>query len=168
MRHPPARTPILNARRGTLARLYERHKNPLSWLVRPPLGAIMFYGAWQHSWPLLSFGLVGVATSWCWFPRPRKIRPWVERFIDIEREYLTPPWTAPKLLGLVAVAVFLVVVTCALWRHDAVLGLSAFAFGALCKAVWSVIVARDAGIPAAIIGVMSAAIAGGILYWFLG
>jgi len=152
---------------GTFDRLYERHKNPLSWLVRPPLGAIMPYGAWRHSWLLLSFGFVGAATSWFWFPKPKKTRLWVDRFIDVEREFLTPPWTASKVLGLFCVAVFLVVVTYALWRHDAVLGLSVFAFGALCKAVWSVIVAKDAGIPAAVIGVASAVIAAGVLYWFL-
>ena len=152
---------------GTFERLYERHKNPLSWLVRPPLGALMFYGAWRNSWLLLALGFLGVATSWFWFPKPEIARPWVERFIDIERQYLTPPWTAPKVVGLLAVVIFLFLVTIALWKHDAVLGLSLFAMGALCKAAWCLVVAKDAGIPAALIGVASAAAAAALLYWML-
>lgn len=150
-----------------LQRLWERHKNPLSWFVRPPLGALMFYGAWRQSWLLLGAGALGAATSWFWFPGPRKARPWVERFIDVERRFLTPPWTLPKVLGLLGVAGFLVVVTAAFWRRDAALGLSVFTAGALSKAVWSLVVAKEAGIPAAVIGLASALVAAGLLYHVL-
>lgn len=144
-------------------RLFERHKNPLSWIVRPAFGILMFYGAWRNSVLLLSLGVVGAATSWFWFPRPRRLRPWVDRFIEVERRYITPPWTAPKVFGLAAVFVFIVVVTVAFWRHDVALGLSIFVLGALAKSIWSVKVAGRAGIPAAIIGIVSAGVAIAIL-----
>lgn len=150
-----------------LERLWERHKNPLSWLVRPPLGALWFYGAWRQSGTLLALGVLGVATSWFWFPRPATPRTWVERFIDIERRYMAPPWTALKLAGLAMTAMILVVSTVAFWRHDGILGLTIVAFGALLKAVWSLKVARAAGIPAALIGIFVATVAAELLYWAL-
>jgi hypothetical protein len=125
----------------------------------------MFYGAWRHSLLMLTAGLLGVATSWFWFPKPARIHHWVQRFIDVEREYVSPPWNAAKVIGLVAVLAFVTVVTVALWRHDARLGLSVFILGALAKSVWSLAVAKWAGIPAAVIGILSAAVAAGLLWW---
>jgi hypothetical protein len=148
-------------------RLWERHKNQLSWWVRPLFGALWFYGAWRNSGWLLAAGVLGASTSWFWFPKPARPHPRIERFIDLEKEHLTPPWTAGKVLGLLAVGVFLVIATAAFWRRDAVLGLSLVAFGALLKAAWSVTVARAAGVLPAVIGVLTAAVAGGILYWLL-
>ncbi len=147
-------------------RLWERHKNPFSWLLRPVFGFLMFYGAWINSWPTIGFCVFGLATSWCWFPKPSKPHAWVERFIDVEREYLTPPWTFNKVSGLVVVLVFLLLALSAFWFHMASLGLWLFLAGSLLKAVWSIKVAKLAGIPAAAIGVISALICGVLLYLY--
>lgn len=147
--------------------LWERHKNPLSWFVRPFFGAFWFYGAYINSWVFLGLGVFGTATSWFWFPKPEKTHEWVERFIDIEKKYITPPWDFKKVVSLLLVFSFLIAITVVFWYHDVKLGLVIFIFGALLKAVWSVIVARKYGIPAAIIGIICAFAAALILYWVL-
>lgn len=90
-----------------------------------------------------------------------------EKFIDTEKKYITPPWDFKKVVSLIFVVIFVGVVTAAFWYHDAKLGLVIFIFGALYKAVWSYVTAKNAGIPAAIIGILSAIVAAAVLYWVL-
>ncbi len=153
--------------KGIISNLYERHKNPLSWLMRPLFGAVWFYGAWLNNWTVLIIGILGVSTSWFWFPKPKKNYPWVEKFIDIEMNYITPPWTLKKVIPLIFVFLFLVVVTLAFGYRNVRLGLIIFILGALYKSIWSLIVAKQSGIPAAIIGILSALVAAIILYYVL-
>lgn len=126
----------------------------------------MFYGAWQNSWLLLGMGAIGLSTSWFWFSKPKTVPVWVERFIDVEKQYITPPWELKKVLPLVFVMVFMIIVTAAFWYHDARLALIILIIGALYKAMWSLYVSRMAGIPAAVIGIVSAALAA-VALWFL-
>jgi len=126
----------------------------------------MFYGAWQNNWLLLGLGLIGLSTSWFWFPKPKAVHAWIERFIDVEKRYITPPWELKKVLSIVFVLVFLIIVTVVFWYHDARLALVIFIVGALYKAGWSLCVSRKAGIPAAVIGIISAVLAA-VALWFL-
>ena len=157
----------MNNKKRILRSLWERHKNPISWLMRPLFGAVWFYGAWLNNWPLLLLGIFGISTSWFWFPKPKKTHPWVEKFIDIEKKYITPPWTFLKVLPLIVTFVGLIVITLAFWYHNAKLGLVILIFGSLYKGVWSYIVAKKAGIIALIIGILSAIAAAIILYFVL-
>lgn len=144
----------------TFDRLWERHKNPWSWLVRPPFGALYLYGAWRQSLALLLLATLALSTSWFWFPRPKRVSPNIDRFIEIERRFVTPPYTFEKLAGALLVLLFLIGVTGALWRGSIALGLWVFAGGALFKSIWSVAVAGRAGYPAAWIGLVSALLSG--------
>ena len=145
--------------------LWERHKNPWSWLMRPLFGATLLYGAWMNSLLVVSISLFGLATSWFWFPKPRNTYPWVERFIDTEKDYLTPPWTLQKVLGLGLTALFLIATTLIFWTHQLAWGLLLYAGGSLFKSIWSLFAAKRAGIPAAIIGLISALGSGLIYAW---
>ncbi len=71
-------------------RLWERHKNPISWVCRPFFGLIMSYGAVLESWVILIIGVIGIGTSWFWFPKRKNTPEWAEDFINREREVLTP------------------------------------------------------------------------------
>ncbi len=144
----------------TFDQLWERHKNPWSWVARPLLGALLLYGAWLNSVALVILSVIGLATSWFWFPRPSRVHPYIERFIDVERRFITPPYTGQMLIcaGLVVGVVGLA--TAALWLRHVVLGLSVFMAGAVAKSVWSLVVAGRAGVPAAVIGAITAAGAG--------
>lgn len=121
--------------------------------MRPLFGIVMFYGAWLQSWPVLLLGVLGLATSWCWFPKPVKVHPWVERFIDVEKAYVTPPWTFTKIGALLAVLALMIVSLAAFWHRSLQLGLILMFFGGLAKSVWSLKVAGKAGLFAAAFGV---------------
>lgn len=140
-----------------LSRLWERHKNPLSWFARPLFGATLFYGAWVHSGWLLALGFVGVTTSWFWFPKPRDVPRWIERFIDIERSYLSPPWTSTKVFGFAVTLFFVAFTIAAFWKRHLDVALGIVMAGCLVKAVWSIAVARGAAMGAVIFGLASAA-----------
>lgn len=127
--------------------------------MRPLFGIVMFYGAWLQSWPVLLLGVFGLATSWCWFPKPRTVHPWVERFIDVERPYVTPAWTFAKVGALVAVTTLIIVSLAAFWHRSLQLGLILMFFGGLAKSAWSVKVAGKAGLFAAAFGVFWALLA---------
>lgn len=127
--------------------------------MRPLFGVVMFYGAWLQSWPVLLLGVLGLATSWCWFPKPVKVHPWVERFIDVEKAYVTPPWTLAKVGALLAVLALMIVSLAAFWHRSLQLGLILMFFGGLAKSVWSLKVAGLAGVFAAAFGVFWALLA---------
>lgn len=119
----------------------------------------MFYGAWRNSWILLSLGAFGLSTSWFWFPRPQRVQPWVERFIDIERRYITPPWSASKVNSLVGVLTFVIVGLLLFWFHSLKPALILMSVGGLLKSYWSISVAGKAGFIAAAFGVFWALLA---------
>ena len=137
--------------------------------MRPLFGAIMLYGAYINSWTFVAVSVFGLTTSWFWFPKPKKVYPWIEKFIEVEYEYVTPPWSAKKILMLLYVLVGLSAIVAAFWYHSAKIGLVLFIVGSLHKAWWSYNVSKKVGdpkvgIPAAVIGVFSAAVAAIILY----
>ena len=70
--------------------LWERHKNPVSWVCRPFFGLTASYGAILHNRFLLSLSITAIGTSWFWFPKPAKTPQWAEDFIDRELEIMTP------------------------------------------------------------------------------
>lgn len=71
-------------------RLWERHKNPVSWVCRPFFGLIIGYGAILQSWLIILVGALGIGTSWFWFPKWKNTPAWAEEFINKELEVLIP------------------------------------------------------------------------------
>lgn len=76
--------------RGIFCRLWERHKNPVSWICRPFFGLVIAYGAILHNWGIILIGALGIGTSWFWFPKWKNTPVWAEEFINKEFEVLTP------------------------------------------------------------------------------
>jgi len=76
--------------RGIFRRLWERHKNPVSWVCRPFFGLVITYGAILHSWAIILIGVLCLGTSWFWFPKWKQTPAWAEEFINKEFEVLTP------------------------------------------------------------------------------
>ena len=76
--------------RGIFCRMWERHKNPLSWVCRPFFGLVIAYGAILHSLEIILVGVLGIGTSWFWFPKCKNTPVWAEEFINREFEVLTP------------------------------------------------------------------------------
>jgi hypothetical protein len=114
-------TPIifnfLTGYRDIFLRLWERHKNPVSWVCRPFFGLIIGYGAILRSWHIILVGVLGIGTSWFWFPKRKNTPTWAEEFINKEFEVLTPdnPWDLRRVvfpsvglpLGLAGLAILL-------------------------------------------------------------
>jgi hypothetical protein len=98
-------------------RLWERHKNPVSWVCRPFFGLIFCYGAILQSWPIILAGVLGMGSSWFWFPKWKHTPAWAEEFINKEFGVLTPDnrWDITRVvlpsigmpLGLAALAALL-------------------------------------------------------------
>jgi hypothetical protein len=132
--------------------LWNRHKNIWSWVMRPIFGLVMFYGAWLNSWEVLLLGLFGLSTSWFWFPKPKKVNQLVEQFIDIERTFLTPPWTKTKISSLLFVVVFVLFSLFCFWSRSLTAALMLMFFGGLAKSLWSINVAGKSGYIAAAFG----------------
>ncbi len=76
--------------RDVFCRLWERHKNPVSWVCRPFFGLLIGYGAILHNWIIIVIGVIGIGTSWFWFPKWKDTPQWAEEFIDKEFNVLTP------------------------------------------------------------------------------
>ncbi len=125
--------------------------------MRPLFGFVLFYGAWVNNGWLVALGVFGLSTSWFWFPKPAVVNPAVEKFIDIERKFVTPPWTAAKVASLAAVLLFLLVSLFVFWYHSLKLGLALMFMGGLAKSVWSLNVAGSAAYIPAFFGVFWAA-----------
>ncbi len=81
-------------------RLWERHKNPVSWGCRPFFGLVSSYGALLHSWVIILIGFIGVGTSWFWFPKLKNTPEWAEKFINSELNVLMPenPWDLKRVI----------------------------------------------------------------------
>jgi hypothetical protein len=103
--------------RRIFRRLWDRHKNPISWVCRPFFGLIFCYGAILQSWPIILVGVLGMGSSWFWFPKWKHTPAWAEEFINKEFEVLTPAnrWDLKRVLlpsigmplGLTALAALL-------------------------------------------------------------
>ena len=78
-------------------RLMERHKNPLSWLLRVIFFLLFCVGIWQRDRDLLVVALVGLATGWFWLPKT-EVLAWSEAFIDGEKEWTRRPMDTEKVL----------------------------------------------------------------------
>lgn len=136
-------------------RLWERHRNPISWILRPILGIIWFYAAWVQNLPVVLICIFSLATSWFWFPKPESSPDWVMRFLEIEKEYVTPPWTYKKVIPFSLMVISLGLFTWVMWYQDWRLGMAILIFGFLFKGVWSYVNARDAGLPITILSLVA-------------
>ena len=130
--------------RGIFCRLWERHKNPISWVCRPFFGLVIGYGAILQSWAIILVGVLGIGTSWFWFPKLKNTPIWAEEFIDKEFAVLTPDnrWDLKRVvlpsiglpLGLASLAVLLWYLSYP-WNW---LGILILVVVTLLKIVWSV------------------------------
>jgi hypothetical protein len=122
--------------------LWERHKNPLSWFARPVFGAGFCYGFYIHSWLWIGLSIFALATSWFWFPKPKKPPAWTERFLDKELEYIKKPFGPWKTFELLLTATLMITTALAFWYHNLLLGLIVFGMGILYKLIWSIALAK--------------------------
>ncbi len=124
---------------------WQRHHNVLSWYIRPLFLIPYAWSAHRRSIAGIALTLLALATSMFWFPAPAHVEPWVEEFLAAESAYLTAAWTPAKVIGTLAVPVFLGLLAVAFWRRSWRWGVAVLVAGALGKLAWSVGEAGSAG-----------------------
>jgi hypothetical protein len=81
---------------GLLEKLWRRHHNPLSWALRPVFFVALLISQWKKApWMALA-SLIGLATSWFWFPEPKKVPAFIQKSLKGERDWLQKPMDRQK------------------------------------------------------------------------
>lgn len=124
---------------------FERHKNQLSWYIRPLFIVPFCYFAYKRSWAGVMGSMFAVMTSMFWFPRPESVSPLVVEFLEMEKEYLMGNWDFAKILITLMVPVSLTALAAAFWKRNLFFGMAVMVFIALAKISWSVVFGGESG-----------------------
>jgi len=128
--------------RSIFRRLWERHKNPVSWVCRPFFGLLIGYGAILHNGMIIVIGVIGLGTSWFWFPKWKGTPKWAEEFINKEFDVLTPAnaWDFKRVILPSALPLALAGFYALLWFLSYPwnwLGISVIILLTIVKVIWS-------------------------------
>ena len=124
---------------------FERHKNQLSWYIRPLFIIPFCYFAYKRSWAGVMGSMFAVMTSMFWFPIPETVSPLVVEFLEMEKEYLMGNWDFAKILITLMVPVSLTALAAAFWKRNLFFGMAVMVFIALAKISWSVVFGGESG-----------------------
>jgi hypothetical protein len=163
--------------RDIFCRLWERHKNPISWVCRPFFGLVIGYGAILQSWEIILLGVLGIGTSWFWFPKWKNTPAWAEEFINKEFEVLTPDnhWDLRRVvLPSIGLPLGLAGLACLLWYLSYPwnwVGILILVVVTVLKIVWSARLQRSVFKPVTwvtLIGFGLGVVVGALLFAFRG
>lgn len=136
---------------------WDRHHNPLSWLIRPLFVLPLCYFAYRRSWPGIALTLVALATSMFWFAKPAEPPTWVIDFLAREQAFLAAPWTAGKVMLTALVPLSLGALCAAFWYRSIAWGVGVIVAIGLAKSAWSVYEGGASGwsvVPFALFGIV--------------
>ena len=145
---------------------FARHRNILSWYIRPLFIIPIVLGAFKKSYTMIFASIFCLFTSMFWFSEPAKVDENVIEFLKFEKVYLTTSWTADKVFVVVAVILFFAFLIYTTWNRKWKWLLFVIVISALFKVVHSVIFSGNSGlsiVKPAILGVIICALA----IWFL-
>jgi len=134
---------------SVLRTLWERHKNPLSWVMRPLFATVLFYGLWIHDWVVIGIAIFSLSTSWFWFPKPKHPPVWAEKFIDKELEWLKNP--LKNAVGIMFAIAGMGILTWALWNNNVVVSFVLLGITIVGKIIWSSLLERSVAKPLTIL-----------------
>lgn len=129
-----------------LAWAWARHHNILSWYIRPLFIIPFVYFAYQRSWKGLIITVFALFTSMFWFPAPAVPDPAVERFLQVEKDYMLGSWDLAKVLWTLTVPAFFFLLGLAFWKRSLWWGIAVINLAALGKIFWSVLTGGEAGL----------------------
>jgi len=117
--------------------------------MRPIFAIVLFYGLWIHDGITIGIAVFGLSTSWFWFPKPKHPPLWVEKFIDMELEWMkNPRKTIPVIIFSIVVMGTL---AWALWHHIVILSIVLVGFTIGGKIIWSSLLERSVAKPLTIL-----------------
>jgi hypothetical protein len=116
---------------------FERHRNQLSWYIRPLFLIPFCFFAWRRSLSGIFGTMFLLLTSMFWFPRPETVGAQVLAFLQMEQEYLTGEWNLAKILISLLIPVSLAALAYAFWRRSLWMGVAVLVVIAVAKTLWS-------------------------------
>ena len=141
---------------------FARHRNILSWYIRPLFIIPIVLGAFKKSYTMIFASIFCLFTSMFWFSEPAKVDENVIEFLKFEKVYLTTSWTADKVFVVVAVILFFAFLIYTTWNRKWKWLLFVIVISALLKVIHSVIFSGNSGlsiVKPAILGVIICALA---------
>lgn len=117
---------------------YERHKNPLSWYIRPILLIPFCYFAYKKRWSGVMFSLFCLFTSMFWFNKPEAVSEQVEMFLEFEKLWLHSEMNTAKLIQLSLIPISIFLLGYAFWKRSLWIGVLLLACIAFGKIVWGI------------------------------
>ena len=96
---------------------FARHRNILSWYIRPLFIIPIVLGAFKKSYTMIFASIFCLFTSMFWFSEPAKVDENVIEFLKFEKVYLTTSWTADKVFVVVAVILFFAFLIYTTWNR---------------------------------------------------
>ena len=136
---------------------FARHRNILSWYIRPLFIIPIVLGAFKKSYTMIFASIFCLFTSMFWFPEPAKVDENVVEFLEFEKDYLTNGWAADKAFVVVAVILFFTFLIYTTWNRKWKWLLFVIVISALLKVIHSVIFSGNSGlsiVKPAILGVV--------------
>lgn len=136
---------------------WARHHNILSWYIRPIFVLPFIYFAYKRSWMGLVITVIALFTSMFWFPAPAVPDPAVEKFLQVEKDYILGEWNLSKGLWTMTIPAFFFFLALAFWKRSWWWGVAVINLAALGKIAWSVRSAGEAGwttVTPALIGML--------------
>jgi len=124
---------------------FARHRNILSWYIRPLFIIPMAISAFKKSFTGIFASIFALFTSMFWFPVPATSDPQVLEFLAYEMNYLKSPWTAPKIIMSLSVPLSFVMLLLSAWYRNWKWLLGVIIGAAVLKMAWSVVFSGEAG-----------------------
>ena len=124
---------------------YARHKNVLSWYIRPLFIIPIVIFAFKRSLTGIFVSIFALFTSMFWFSAPETVNPQVVSFLEYEMEYLRGDWTFAKILMSLTVPLFFTGLVMAAWKRNWKWLMGVVIAAALLKMLWSVVFSGEAG-----------------------
>lgn len=97
---------------------FARHRNILSWYIRPLFIIPMVIFVFKKSYTGIFASIFALFTSMFWFSDHPTSNPKILEFLAYEMDYLKGTWTAPKILISLAVPVFFILLLTAAWKRN--------------------------------------------------
>ncbi len=124
---------------------FGRHRNTLSWYIRPLFILPIIFFAFKKSYAGISISIFALFTSMFWFPVPETINPQVSEFLAFEMDYLKGVWTGPKIFMSLAVPIFFIMLILSAWNRNWKWLIAVIIGSAVLKLIWSLLFGGETG-----------------------